>query len=252
MSTELSTYTEEPAPVAVDDGAESSLIRLAIERGVDVEVLERLVALQERVTERNARAAFFEALAGFQEDCPVIRKVSTAKIDTRSGGQFSYTFAPLEEVTQTIRPHLRRHGLSYSWDVEPGDKHLSVICVLRHVDGHEERASFPVPIDGGARMSAAQANGAALTYGKRQSLTSVLGLTTADEDKDAARRHAVDASELTDREAADLSALMDEVGVDRKRFLAWLGVDSIAAIRKHELPRAIKALERRRNGGGAQ
>lgn len=243
MATELMTQ-EDALPVASDGGeGVSSLVRLAIERGVDVEVLERLVALQERVTERNARAAFFEAVANFQEECPEIRKVKNAEITSkRTGGKFSYTFAPLEEIARTIRPVLKRHGLSYSWNVAPGDGGLIVTCILRHVEGHSESADFPVPNDGDGRMSAAQANGAALTYGKRQSLTSVLGLTTADEDKDGARRPAPQAKEITMQQADAIDNLLTITESDREKFFEWLGVESIADMTEDHYKRGVKAL----------
>lgn len=240
--TDITTYTEAPIAPSDNEGA-ASLVHFAIERGVDVSVLERLVALQERVTERNARAAFFEAVADFQEQCPEIAKSKTAQIATKGGGRYSYSYAPLEEITRTIRPLLKRHGLSYSWTVEPGEKVLFVTCVLRHIDGHEERASFPVPVDTAAAMSDAQKNGAALTYGKRQSLTSVLGLTTADEDKDGAGRSV---ETITANQADALDSLMNEVKVDRRKFLAWLGVGSIGEITKEKYPQAVRALESRR------
>lgn len=241
--TDITTYTEAPIAPSDNEGA-ASLVHFAIERGVDVSVLERLVALQERVTERNARAAFFEAVADFQEQCPEIAKSKEAQITTKSGGSYKYTYSPLEEITRTIRPILRRCGLSYSWTVEPGDKALNVVCVLRHIDGHEERASFPVPIDTTAKMSDAQKNGAALTYGKRQSLTSVLGLTTADEDKDGAGGRSVET--ISANQADSLDSLMNEVRVDRRKFLAWLGVGSIGEITKDQYPNAVRALEARR------
>lgn len=234
---------------SMDGGDPASLVRFAIDRGVDVAVLERLVALQERVTERNARAAFFEAVASFQEECPEVRKSGKAKIATKSGGQYEYNFAPLEEITRTIRPVLRRHGLSYSWDVSDGERSLTVTCVLRHIEGHEERASFPVPTDTDAKMSAAQKNGAALTYGKRQSLTSVLGLTTADADSDAApkRPQGNDAHEpITDSQLADLETLMAEVGADPEKFVTFLQVESLADLTRGRVPYAIKALEEKR------
>lgn len=248
MATEIIQHhpgAVDAAPAAPEAGV-SDLVRLAIERGVDVEVLERLVALQERVTERNARAAFFEALASFQEECPEIPKSATAKIATRKGGAYSYSFAPLEAITRTIRPILRRHGLSYSWDVEPGQGGLHVVCVLRHIEGHEERAMFPVPTGTDAAMSEAQKHGAALTYGKRQSLTSVLGLTTADPDADSPAGRPSSSETISDRQAADLSALIDEVGVDRQRFLRWLGVSDLAQLRASDYSRAVNALERKR------
>lgn len=223
----------------------SSLVRLALDRGVDVEVLERLVALQERVTERDARAAFFQALADFQEACPEIPKSKTAQIKTRGGSSFNYTYAPLEAITRTIRPALKERGLSYSWDVEAVDGVLNVICVLRHVEGHVERSTFPVPTATDAAMSAAQKNGAALTYGRRQSLVAVLGLTTADDDPDAPLE-GFEVEAITEGQVADLQALIEEVGADTKKVLGWLKVGSLADIPAPEYTRAVRALEGRR------
>lgn len=237
--------------VATQQDAPMSLVQLAIEKGVDVEVIERLVALQERVTERNARAAYFEALARFQEQCPEIPKSRTAQIVTKSGARFGYSYAPLESITRAIREPLRANQLSYTWDVALDGGALVVTCIVRHVDGHSERSSFPVPIDKGGRMSDAQANGAALTYGRRQSLIAALGLTTADEDTDAAPVRSRQVSEdeperLTDKQIADLSALIDDVGADRQKFLAYLRVEKLEDIHPREYARAVAALEARR------
>jgi hypothetical protein len=228
----------------------TSLVEMAIREKVPVEVLERLVALQERVTERNARAAFFEAVSSFQEECPEIRKSKTAQIATRGGTKYSYTYAPLEEITRTIRPALKRNGLSYSWDVSVAEgKVLVVTAVLRHIDGHSERASFPVPVDTAAAMSDAQKNGAALTYGRRQSLIAVLGLTTADEDLDGVQgqRPEREVVRLTEAQVADLDALIDDVGANRAKFLRWLGVERLSDIAQTEYDRAIRALEEKRS-----
>src|SRR5690606_5096862 len=145
-------------------------------------------------------------------------------------------------------PILKRHGLSYSWDVVQGEQALIVTCILRHVGGHEERASFPVPIDTSARMSAAQANGAALTYGRRQSLIAVLGLTTADDDVDGADVGAPSAT-ITPQQAADLDALIDEVGVDRRKVLQWAGVGRLEELPAEKYGVVVRMLERKRGGG---
>lgn len=235
------------AVVPKDVEEANGLLRLALEReDLSVDVLERLVALQERVTDRSARAEFFEALARFQDEVPEIRKSETASIATKGGGKYSYTFAPLEVVTRTIKKPLRDNGLSYSWTTEGmNGTSLNVVCILRHIGGHEERASFPVPTETNAAMSGAQKNGAALTYGKRQSLTSVLGLTTADEDTDGADDRG---AYIDEKQVADLDALVEEVGADREKYLEFLGVAHLEALRIRDLPRAISALERKRKG----
>jgi hypothetical protein len=222
----------------------SGLVRLAIEEKVPVEVLERIVALQERVTDRNARSEFFEALAGFQEDMPEIQKSGTAEIVTRSGGKYKYTFAPLEAITRAIRPRLKEHGLSYAWTTEGMDgAYVNVVCVLRHINGHEERSVFPVSTETTAAMSGAQKGGAALTYGRRQTLVAVLGLTTADDDTDASPGNP---EYISESQIADLESLISEVEADRAKFLGLLGVAHIEAITTAALPVAIRLLEGKR------
>jgi hypothetical protein len=221
------------------------LIRFAIERKVDPDVLEKLVALQERVMARNARAAFFEALHAFQEECPEIHKSRSAKITTKGGGEYGYTFAPLEEVTRTIRPLLKQHGLAYSWTTEasanPGI--LNVVCVLRHVEGHEERATFPVPSETSAAMSAAQKNGAALTYGRRQSLVAVLGLVTSD-DTDGQEP----GEPITAEQVIELDGMIQKSGANRARFLKWLEVERLSDLPLAEYGKAVRALQEKTKG----
>ena len=96
-------------------------------------------------------------------------------------------------------------------------------------------------------MSGAQKHGAALTYGKRQSLTSVLGLTTTDDDTDAAMAEVGGSDTITEAQAADLGALIEEVGADKARLLAWANVSSLEAIRERDLPGIVKTLEKRRD-----
>lgn len=230
--------------VVAETGDVAGLVELAIREKVPVEVLERLVALRERVAERDARAAFFQAVASFQEQCPEITKDKTAQITTKAGGKYSYTYAPLETITRTIRPVLHRNGLEFSWTTEQSDRDgvLNVVCILRHIEGHSERATFPVPTATDAAMSAAQKNGAALTYGRRQSLVAVLGLVTADEDNDAPE---TGSGPITPGQAA---AILDKIvakGADMARFCAYMGVEKVEEIRASDFERAIAALNRK-------
>lgn len=246
---ETGTALEAAADTPAQPSTIDRLLELAVREQVSVDVLERLEAMHERMMERGARAAFFEALHAFQEECPVVEKSEKANITTKSGSKYGYTYAPLEEITETIRPVLKKHGLSYSWTTEPVEAanrdFLNVVCVLRHIAGHEERSVFPVPTQTKAAMSGAQKQGAALTYGKRQSLTSVLGLTTA-EDVDGAGR----AQPLDDSHIQAINEKIDEIrevagGFDYARFLNWLGVEALDDVAVDQFQPAMSALERK-------
>ena len=221
------------------------LVRLAIEKGdVGVDVIERLVALQERVSDRAAAAALFEAMSDFQDECPRIAKSRNARIATKKGAKYNYTYASLDDIEKVIRPVLRKYRLSYTWDSVSGENSIKVTCTVRHVEGASVEGSFTCPTESPMKSSEAQKHGAALTYGRRQSLVSVLGLTTTDDDTDAAEPRSMEP--ITDEQLADLEALVAEVKPDAEKFLAYLGIDSLATLPAVDYAAAVTALEEKR------
>ncbi len=223
----------------------AQLLALAVEKGLGVEGLEKLVALQERVMARQAESAMAAAMAEFQRRCPSIKKTSTARVTTAGGGTYSYTYAELDEIAQTVNPLLADLGLSYTWDSEMTDTMHTCRCTLRHAAGHQVTSSFTCPIDTTAKMNGTQKAGAALTYARRQSLISVLGLTTTDPDTDGASG-GESLGTLSESQVADLEALIQEVGANRARFLAWIKAADVSQIRVADHKRAVDALEKMR------
>jgi hypothetical protein len=167
-----------PSTTSVD-----GLLALAVERGVPVETLERLLAMRTQLKAEAAREAFLAALSAFQADCPVIHKGRTA-----GGGSYTYRYAPLEDIVRAITPLLHRHGLSYRFDTafeatERGQAQV-VTCIVHHRDGHSERSEFRTPIDSNGRMNVMQQAASAQTYGKRYALLAALGIVVGGEDDD--------------------------------------------------------------------
>lgn len=237
---------EEGTALATQPGttptAIQQMLTLAIEKGVPVETLEKLMALHERVSDRQAASEFAAAFASFQHACPLIYKASTANVATKAGSKFSYTYAPLDEIARTVGPLLHEHGLSYTWDSDVKERMLCATCTLRHVNGHSVTASFTAPTETSAGMSEQQKFAAALTFARRQSLVQVLGLTTTDEDTDARPTEMI-----TDEQAASLEALITEVGADRAKFLKYLDIDDLlGGLRAADYAGAVRALEQKR------
>jgi ERF superfamily len=157
------------------------LIAQAIERGLPVESLERLLAMRERLKAERAREAFFDALTRFQSECPVIPKVALVFYE----GKLRYRYAPLGKIIEVVAPLLTKHGLSYSFDTafKANPPAQIVTCTVHHVAGHSQTSTFRSPIDPKAHMNEVQKSGSSLTYGKRYALSNALGIV-ADEDDD--------------------------------------------------------------------
>ena len=181
MTDALVVHPHESRLARVDPQA---LIAQAIEKGAGIDTMERLVALAKDVREVQAREAWYAAMAEFQRTCPTIKKTARAKIQTRGGGSFEYSFAPLDEIMGTIQPIMGPLGLSVSWRSKFEKDAVIVSCRISHTFGHhEESGDVPMPVvqgDGGANPQ--QRVGIATTYAKRYSLLGIIGMAPEDDD----------------------------------------------------------------------
>lgn len=127
-------------------------------------------------------ASFNAALSGFQAEIPTVGKDQTAKVPTKAGGSYSYSYADLTSITERALPLLAKHGLSFS--ARPGmhEQHGFVLKYeLRHAEGHCTTDFYPLPDP--ARCSP-QEIGSALTYARRYALCAATGIAPGGEDDD--------------------------------------------------------------------
>ncbi len=219
-------------PTAVAEPTVGMLLQMAIEKDLDVEKLERLIALQERAYKRNAEIEFAEAMAAFQAECPPITHSKQAKITTSGGGGYQYTYAELDAIARVVNPILAKCGLSYSWNTSITEKGWLVCeCVVRHKNGHVAApALFSLPIaSNNPGMSEQQKVASATTFAKRQSLTAALGITTSDDDYDGGGA-SVDPRPISPKQLQEIEDLVTEAQPDLPKFLAHLGVESLAQL----------------------
>jgi len=237
--TTLISHHQQPQNNVVTLNPETLILR-AIEAKVPVEALERLLAMRAELKQELAREAFNNSLATFQASIPYINKSKVANT-----GKYSYRYSDIADIQRAIAPCLADCGLSVTFDMAQEGDTLKVTCIVHHTEGHNERATFPVPIDRTARMNDTQKVGSALTYGRRYALCAVLGIVTAEDDDDGqcAVSHAkngtrepptqenVTAPEepvttqektINEEQCAELLAKIDEYGLNRERVKAWI------------------------------
>lgn len=159
------------------------LLSQAIEKGLDVEALGKLMDLQERWQANQARKLFFEAFTEFQAKCPDIRKTKEVRFK-ESDIKPQYHYAPLADITRQIGPMLKANQLSYRWEITDNSEEIKVTCLVSHVDGHTERTTMSAKADTSGSKNAIQARGSAIEYLKRYTLIGALGISTADSDID--------------------------------------------------------------------
>jgi hypothetical protein len=166
----------------VDPG---SLLARAIDKGVPLEQLERLLAMRSELKAEWAKEQFFKSLASFQRDCPTIIKSAKVDFTSKKGSRTRYRYAPLDVIVEAVKELLEKNGFSYTIKPSQTDNAVTSVCEAHHVDGHTESTSFTIPIDKEAYMNDAQKVASAMTYSKRYAFCNAFGIMTGDEDDDA-------------------------------------------------------------------
>lgn len=160
------------------------LLAQAVEKGADLDKLEKLMDLQDRWESKQARKAFLSAMSQFQSLVPEIKKLKTVDFVGKQGGRVHYNYASLDIIAKQIRGPLQECGLSYRYQTENLDTGVKVTCVVSHKDGHSEENSIASSLDTSGNKNAIQQVGSTMTYLQRYSLIGALGISTAEDDND--------------------------------------------------------------------
>lgn len=160
------------------------LLEKAIEKGLDIDALEKLVGLHERWEAKQAMKSFHDAMNQFQANKPKLVKKSIVDYTTKTGTKIKYNFNPLPKIQEVVDPVLSQFGLSYKWKQEQLDGGLiKITCVVSHVDGYSEETHLQAVPDNSGSKNPVQAIGSTVQYLRRYTLENALGLSS-DEDTD--------------------------------------------------------------------
>lgn len=206
----------------VQEVAESNTVsmfeRLARDPSVDVEKLQRLMDMQERVIKRDAEAAFNRDLAEMQIELP--------SIGERGNAAGRYTYALWEDINSIVKPVLHKHGFALSFRTDFSDG-INVTAVLAHRNGHSERTSIKLPADKSGNKPDVQAVASSVSYGKRYTAGALLNLTSHGEDDDAYKA-AGNIGQQAKSTITPMSGVYEELTSDQRMALESLA-DSVEA-----------------------
>lgn len=221
-----------------------TMLDKAITSGASMEMVEKLLALQERWEANQARKAFDEAISAAKAEIPTIGKNRVVDF-TSSKGRTNYRYEDLDSIAKIISPILAKHGLSYRYRVTSNPSEpVTVTCVVSHRSGHsEELATLSAGRDDSGNKNSIQAIASTLTYLQRMTLKAALGLAASNDD-DGKSSEASDNISLEQIE--QLIELADEVGADKEAFCRYFRVNGMAEISAKDFPRAIAALNKKR------
>jgi hypothetical protein len=158
--------------------------RAASDPTVDVEKMERLMAMAERMQARKSEGAFNDAMNRAQT------RIGTVGVD-KTNSQTHSKYATYEKLNRILRPIYTSEGFSLSFGTaEPiAPETMRVLCHVSHSAGHTRRYQIDTPVDGkGAKgndvMTKTHAVGSGASYAMRYLLKMIFNVAIGEEDDD--------------------------------------------------------------------
>jgi hypothetical protein len=184
-----------PAPPS--DNSPSTLLalieRMALDPRADVEKLERMMEMYERLKAKEAELAFNAAkgrilkkLAGIKivKNRSVLYEIERGK--PQKGTYEAFKYAPLEEIDKHLRPLLAEEDMDLSYSDEPWEGGgILIRGRLKHLPGgHYEDSCMPAPPDTTSGKSSVQAVGSTNSFLRRYVACNIFNIVVVGEDDD--------------------------------------------------------------------
>lgn len=203
----------------------------AITQGAGIEVLTKLMDLQERWDRNQNRKAFDEAVASAKAEIkPVVRNAT---------GHNSKKYADFAALAMAVDPIISKFGLSYRFRTAQTDK-IAVTCILSHKSGHFEETTLAGPADTTGNKNAIQAIGSTLTYLQRYSLVQALGLAASNDDDG---KVAGIGDLISEQQAAQLEKLIASAGRSVAKFCEFAKIENLAELPANRFEPAVTLLK---------
>jgi ERF superfamily len=188
--------------------------------------------------ETEAKQQFHDALIGI--DFPAISRDGKIPV---AGGK-SLRFASFENIHRAIEPLLKKHGFRMSFQPMPGANGEGLVVECRLIRGtYEEKCIVPCSTAPASRaMNSQQAIGAAISYGKRYGMCSLLNIRSeAPEDRD------IDGNDpetvITEPQVKKLVKAIEDCGIKPSRFMERYKIERMNDLPAKLFAEAIKACE---------
>ena len=230
--------TAAPIPRSEQDESASILqviARAAADPAVDIEKMQALLAMQERVMALRAKQEFQAALARIQPRMPRIQRTGEIVIDGRIRSRYS----TYEDVDSAIRPLLAEEGFAISFDTESEAGGLTTILIVTHSLGHEERRKMRLPLDKSGSKNEVQSHGSTVSYAKRYLVMGFFNIVHEGEDNDGS------GEPINLEQVNKIRDLLIYTNSDEKKFLAWLKATSVENIQRGKYEEALRELSKK-------
>jgi hypothetical protein len=228
---------------------------LALDPRADLEKLDPIIALYERLKAKEAelqynaaKARILKKLAGIKivKDKPALYDIEKER--SQSGTYQAFKYAPLEEIDKHLRPLLAEEEMDLSYSDEPLQSGgILIRGRLKHLpSGHYEDSFMPAPLDTTGNKSEVQAVGSTNSFLRRYVTCNIFNIVVVGDDDDG------NGGTINEAQTKTILGLIKKAKVGPK-FLKYMKAQSVteagsleaavATIAARDYRKAISTLE---------
>lgn len=233
---------EDVPPLADMDPLITMIERAARDPSIDIDKMERLVAMQERAQARAAEQSFNEAMSKAQAE---MRRVSADSSNPQTRSRYA-SYAALDK---SMRPIYTKNGFALSFGTEEGAPadYVRVTCHVTN-SGFTRKYQIDMPADGkGAKggdvMTKTHAVGSAATYGQRYLLKMIFNVAIGDDDDG---NRAGNGELINDEQLSQIQSLIVEKAADIGRFCNHFKINNVSELPLSRFAEASNLLRAKR------
>lgn len=167
---------ENPEKMMAPLSESNSLIRMAIDKDLDIEKLRILIDLRNREESRQAERLFEFHFSEMQKEYVPVYK-------TKDGPRKAWKYAQLSDILLIYAPILTKHGFSYWWEEAETTEKTKTVTFFLSGYGHTRKVSITLPhADRNDMINIIQARAITTEYGRRYTFKNLTGCIVADEE----------------------------------------------------------------------
>lgn len=252
--TTMPTANAAPAYAATDATANIALMILQASNNPDIDVdkIEKMYQLYNAEAARLAELEFSKDLIAMQGDItPIATDASFSEGNNNNNGNAKQPrYLSYEKMVAVTKPILTRHGFSLHHEEKTEilgqgqtkngtvifNGLVTVTAFLRHKTGKSLTTSLTIPFDfsGSKHSNTAQAQGSAVSYGRRYTMAGLLKIATFDDDANYNKTTALVKLTATQAQSiAEIYATLDQQS--KANFDGYMATNNIVEI--SEIPK---------------
>lgn len=238
---ELKTVQQESLPVAQvsETGALMTVIeRISTMPDLDMDRVERLFQMHEKMLDRQAETEYNQAMAMAQSEISTVIK---NRVNKHTGSKY----ADIGAIHDKAKPIWTKHGLSVSSGTCEArkDGYVGVFCEVMHSAGFKKRYEDEFPLDGagmkgGSNKAPIQAMGSTITYARRYMESMIFDIAVGD-DNDGSPK----VETISESVAKIVKAKLQRTGTDVRRFLDAAGAKDVDSMTPSQYSKVSAGLD---------